>query len=99
MRSFLTAVLLCFGGTASAYKTIDIPLFPEIGDCLKYHPLDRQTAPRYMECSNPEGDKFSVPAFVFDRDVGVGSDADLLHGLQPAAKVVDVPPVTIVFLC
>ena len=97
MKRLLAVLLLVFSGTLSAYKAADIPPFPQIGDCLEYHPLDRQTAPSYMECSNPEGDKFSVPTYDFDRDVGVGSDADLPQGLQPIAKVVDVPPVTIVF--
>ena len=97
MKRLLAILLLVFSGTLSAYKAADIPLFPDIADCLEYDLLDRQTVPQYMECSNLEGDKFSVPIYDFDRNVGVGSDADLPQGLQPIAKVVDVPPVTIVF--
>ena len=94
----VVALVLCFlTGTATASSAFDITPFPNIGDCLEYLPLDRQTAAHYMECSTPEGDKFSISNYEFERDVGVGSDADLPHGLQPAATVVNVPPIRIVF--
>lgn len=94
----VVALVLCFlTGTGTASSAFDITPFPNIGDCLEYLPLDRQTTPRYMECSTPEGDKFSIPNYEFERDVGVGSDADLTQWFQPAATVVNVPPIRIVF--
>ena len=92
------ALVLCFlTGTGTASSAFDITPFPNIGDCLEYLPLNRQTAPHYMECSTPEGDKFSTPNYEFERDVGVGSGEDLPHPLQPNATVVKVPTIRIVF--